>query len=292
MPLLPTGYLLILFLAHGDLRAEHVGLALYGIVFGLWGRRTVALYRDILPFMLVGLGYDVVRYARALWVGPERVLGCEMLHAETALFSVGGTTLPAWFGRHHFAAADLVASVPYAAFIYIALGYSVWLWFKDKPRMRRFLWAFAIANVISFTTWIALPAAPPWYVASHGCTIDMSAAPSAAGLVRVDQLLGIDYFGRFYSRAASVYGALPSMHCAYPVLGLLTAWPGARLRTRAIHGLYAVWMASAAVYLQHHWVIDVLAGWATAAAGVYLARRIVSDAPTVARAELATGAQA
>jgi len=291
LPFLPTGYLALLFFAHGDLRPEHVGLAVTGLVFGLWGRRTAAFYRDILPFMLVGLGYDSVRYARALWVGPERVLGCQMQRADAALFSIGGVTLPDWFGSHHLPALDLLASVPYACFIYIALAYAVWLWLSDRARMRRFLWAFAIANAISFTTWIVLPAAPPWYIAAHGCNIDMSVVPSAAGLVRVDQLLGIDYFSRFYTRAASVYGALPSMHCAYPVLGMLTAWPGARRAARAPHVVYTLWMASAAVYLQHHWVIDVLAGWATAAAGVLLASRIAGQTPQPA-GEVATGAGA
>jgi len=177
------------------------------------------------------------------------------------------------------ALADLLAAVPYAAFIYVALGYAIRLWFRDRAKMRRFLWAFALANGISFVTWLVLPAAPPWYIQAHGCAIDLAALPSPAGLGRVDELLGFAYFGHFYSRAASVFGALPSMHCAYPVLGLLTAWRGARLWTRVLHVGYALWMATAAMYLEHHWLIDVVAGWATAAAGVYLAGRLLGRAP-------------
>ena len=37
-------------------------------------------------------------------------------------------------------------------------------------------------------------------------------------------------------------------------------------------------MSIAAVYLDHHWVIDVLAGWATAVIAVFLARRWVAMA--------------
>jgi membrane-associated phospholipid phosphatase len=91
----------------------------------------------------------------------------------------------------------------------------------------------------------------------------------------VDALLGMSYFAHFYARAASVFGALPSMHCAYPLLGLLTAWRGAGRKERALHVAYAVWMACSAVYLAHHWVIDVVAGWTTAVLGVLLARFVL-----------------
>jgi hypothetical protein len=275
LPLLPALYALALVVFHGELRSEHVGFALVALALGLLGRATANIYRALLPFVATSFGYDLVRYARALWVRPERVLGCELRRADLGLVSLGGTSVPEWLGAHHVPIADLAAAVPYAAFIYVALGYAVYLWFRDRPRMRVFLWAFAIANGISFTTWILLPAAPPWYVHAHGCTIDLAAAPSPAGLARVDELLGIHYFSGFYSRAASVFGALPSMHCAYPVLGLLTGWRGARPRTKVAHVVYALWMASAAMYLQHHWAIDVLAGWATAAVGVAAARWLV-----------------
>jgi membrane-associated phospholipid phosphatase len=65
------------------------------------------------------------------------------------------------------------------------------------------------------------------------------------------------------------------MHCAYPLIGLLTAWRSASWRTRPIHIAYTLVMAGAAVYLDHHWLIDVLAGWATALVAVVLADRLV-----------------
>ena len=108
-----------------------------------------------------------------------------------------------------------------------------------------------------------------------GCSIDLNAQPSAAALLRVDALFGMDYFQRFYSRAASVYGAMPSMHCAYPLLGLLTAWKATSWRTRPIHIVYTLVMFVAAVYLDHHWIVDALAGWLVAIVAVLLARRLL-----------------
>jgi hypothetical protein len=279
----PGLYLVALVVCHGQVRAEHLAMTVAALALGSISRRTASLYRELLPMVSVAIGYDFVRYPRALWVTPDRVLSCSFRAAERALTpSLGGTTLPEWFMDHHVAAADLAAAVPYFAFIYFAVGYAVWLRFRDARKMSLFAWAFAFANWISFVVWIAVPVAPPWYVHAHGCAVSLAAVPSPAGLARVDALLGVSYFGGFYSRAASVFGALPSMHCAYPVLGLLTAWREAGAKERALHVFYAIWMASSAVYLGHHWVIDVVAGWATATAGVFLARLVLDPRPTLA----------
>lgn len=269
-PLLPLAYLLLLVALHGEVHAEHVGLALVALTLGLAGRRLAALYRELVPFVLMALAYDCVRYARTVFIVPGRVLGCELRGFDRRLISIGGVTLPEWCARHHAVWADLLAAVPYAAFLYVALGFALVLWFRDRPRMRHFLWAFALANGLAFATWLFIPAAPPWYVAAHGCAVDVMAAPSAAGLTRVDALLGTRYFSAFYAQSANVFGAMPSMHSAYPMLGLLTSWRASKAGARTLHVLYTAWMAAAAVYLGHHWVIDVLAGWATAAAGVGL----------------------
>jgi hypothetical protein len=272
----PGLYALALLVLHGDLRVEHVVIALLALALGSIGRRTASLYRELLPFVVTGIGYDCVRYARALWVTPERVLSCSFRAAERTILPLrGDNTLPEWFMSHHVAAADLAAAVPYFAFVYVAVGYAIWLRVRDPRKMAQFAWAFAFANWISFVVWILVPVAPPWYVHAHGCSVSLAALPSPAGLARVDALLGIPYFSHFYARAASVFGALPSMHCAYPMLGLFTAWRSAGKKERALHVAYAAWMASSAVYLGHHWVIDVLAGWATAFAGVLLARLVL-----------------
>ena len=180
-------------------------------------------------------------------------------------------TFQDWFAVHHNGFFDLLFALPYLVFAYVVLIYASYLYFVDRPRMGYFLWAYAIGNFISFAMWLLVPAAPPWYLREHGCAIDLAAAPSPAALARVDELLHITYFERFYSRASSVFGALPSMHCAFPLIGLLTAWRAASWRTRPIHLAYTLIMAVAAVYLDHHWVIDVIAGWVVATVAVLAA---------------------
>jgi len=271
--LLPAYSLLMLLL--GDLRGEHLGITLTVFILAVVGPRTKRFLVDASPYFAVALGYDLVRYARPVFVSADRVLACGLRDAELALFGVGNGHTPGdWLQGHHLPGLDLFFAVPYTVFIYVAFSYAAYLYVVDRRRMRRFLWSFAIANYISFAVWMILPAAPPWYIRSAGCVVDMSAAPSAAGLLRVDHMLGISYFQTFYGRSASVYGAMPSMHCAYPVLGLLTAWKAAGWKTRPLHLFYSVWMFGAALYLDHHWILDAMGGWLVAVVAVYLSGKL------------------
>jgi membrane-associated phospholipid phosphatase len=273
---LPALYVLAVAMV-GDLRPEHLVVVGVACILAYGSVKTKQFFVDVSPYLAVAIGYDAVRYAREAVVTSDRVMGCGLRDAEVALFHVGkGVTVQDYLQQHTLPALDLIFAVPYAVFAYLALAYAAYLYFVDRPRMRHYLWAFAIANYISFAMWLILPAAPPWYIRAHGCVIDIAAQPSPAGLARVDALLGTRYFATFYSRASSVYGAMPSMHCAYPVLGLLTAWKAATWKTRPLHILYTVLMFSAAVYLDHHWILDGLAGWVVALIAVVAAKALVA----------------
>lgn len=275
-PIVPVSYVLVMA-GIGDLRVEHIALLLVVLGLSAFGARTRAFLGDITPYILVLLGYDSVRYARRVLVTSDRVVACGLRELELSTFSVApGTTLQDWFQLHHAPFWDVVFAVPYTVFAYLALLYSAYLYFTDRPRMRHYLWSFAIANFISFVVWMALPAAPPWYVRAHGCDVSMSALPSAAGLLRVDQLFGMHYYEQLYSRAASVFGAMPSMHCAYPMLGLLSAWRSTTWKTRWIHVVYAITMFVGSNYLDHHWLWDGIAGVALACFAVWLAGKLLA----------------
>lgn len=273
---IPLAYLAFV-VAKGDTRVEHVVMAGIACGFAYASPRSKRFFADVWPYLAVGIGDDAVRYPRKLLVGADRVMGCGLRNAELALFPAGpGQTWQDFAQAHAHPVLDLIFAVPYAIFAYLALIYAAYLYFVDRPRMRHYLWAFAIGNYISFAMWLVVPTAPPWYLRAHGCTIDMASLPSPAGLARVDALFGISYFHDFYSRASSVFGAMPSMHCAYPVLGLLTAWKAATWKTRPIHLLYTAVMFMAAVYLDHHWILDAIAGWLVALVSVVLAKRLLA----------------
>lgn len=270
----PAVYAAIMY-AIGDLRPEHLAIAILALILGYASSWTKSLLKDISPGILVLLGYDLMRYVRPFFVTPDRVTSCALRRIDLTLFGAGGdTTLSDYFATHHWIALDLFFAIPYSAFLPITLVYCCYLYLKDRPRLGYYLWSLALVHGIGFIFWVALPAAPPWYVRLHHCAILAHPVPSAAGLSRVDGFLGIHYFQDFYARAPDVFGALPSLHCAFPMVGLLTAWRVVGWRTLPLHVIYTVSMLGASVYLGHHWLIDGLCAWLISLVATAIVKRV------------------
>jgi inositol phosphorylceramide synthase catalytic subunit len=206
---------------------------------------------------------------RAFHIAPAAVHLCDLHDRELRWFSVpletARVTLPDWFQAHAAPWLDVLCAVPYALFIYAVLGFGAHLYFRSYGALRRLGWAFLLTNVAGFITYQLYPAAPPWYFHAHGCTVDLSVSPSEGpALGRVDVMLGVRYFGSMYGRAATVFGAVPSLHVAYPLLMVASGWRAHGALGRGLLVGWYAWMCLAAAYLDHHWVFDMVVGSAYA----------------------------
>jgi membrane-associated phospholipid phosphatase len=182
---------------------------------------------------------------------------------DRTLFGVGGSTLNEVFARHHWSVADVVAGLTYLAYVIEYLGLAMLLFFRGETRRAHtFARGFCVVSALGFITYVVYPAAPPWYVAAHGLgPAQLAAVPSAAAATRFDALLGTHVFANAYGHSVEVFGALPSLHVAYPALAMLTVRRTPSLRwARVPTTIYALLMCFSAIYLQHHYVIDVLLG--------------------------------
>src|SRR5262249_31610947 len=156
---------------------------------------------------------------------------------------------------------DILCAIPYGAFIFVVLAYAVYLYVRDFSAQQRFTWGFFLLNIAGFLTYHLYPAAPPWYFHAHGCVVDLSAhASEGSHLARVDAMMKLSYFAGMYGRSSDVFGAMPSLHVAYPFLMAIEGWKFHRLLGRGLLVLFYCAMCFSAVYLDHHWVIDVIAG--------------------------------
>lgn len=259
----------------GEGRWEHVGLIVVAPLLAYASAPSKRLFVGILPMGLLGLVYDAMRWVKDLGVTPERVHLCDLRAIDMRIASVmvGGErgSVHDWLQQHPSTTLDLLGAVPYGTFLYVAIGFAIYLYVKDYERMRLFGWAFFVVNLAGFVTYHLYPAAPPWYFHQYGCHVDLAAhASEGPNLARVDALLGIHYFRDFYGRAADVYGAVPSLHASYPLLIALFGWPILKWPGRLFAITFLVSMCTAAVYLDHHWIIDVLLGLAYALAGYVL----------------------
>jgi hypothetical protein len=265
LPALPWVAYAALVGALDQVRWEHMVVAAVVAALAYGGERCRKFYFEALPFFVLFIAYDALRYVMPISVTPSRVLGCSLDSTERALFGVrmGGAVLTPneLLGRLATPALDLICAVPYGAYLFVMLGHFAYLTRKCSEEARRFAWLALGTHTLGFITYQLLPAAPPWYVREHGCVIDFAIGNSPAALARVDALLGIDYFHGLYSHGSVAFGAMPSLHVTYPLYGLLVTYRSASLPSRVLQIAYAVTMPFAAVYLNHHYVLDVLLGF-------------------------------
>jgi inositol phosphorylceramide synthase catalytic subunit len=259
---------LVLFPAHAlvaaatiGLRWEHVVIDVSFLLLALVGPRSRRFSLAALPMVIAAFQYDFLVYLWA-WAGPVHV--GDMFDAELRLFGLrdaSGVVIPsAWFATRTNGVLDFVCGLAYLLYIPASIVTCVVLWWLDRSLLPRFALAYWLLNTMAVTTWFLFPVAPPWYVALYGFgPAVLDAAPYGAGALRFDALLGIHFFERFYSRCAWIFGAFPSLHVGDPTVVLL-AVRALGWRWTAVVGAYVLLVGFSAIYLGHHYVIDLVAG--------------------------------
>lgn len=251
------------FLAgHRDLRVDHV-LALTAMMVLIYGGpRFDSLKGFVMPFGFSAVCFDAVKYLHRL--GHAQVRVAEPYFFDKSLFGIstaaGAVLTPnEWWQLHTHPFLDLYSGIFYFAFIpffVMTAGYFRVFYGTEGNRLP---WAFFTMNLVGYSTYFWYPAAPPWYVAQYGFGPAVSGlSPNAAGALRVDQLLGVSWFADMYAKGSVVYGAVPSLHIAYPLICLYYAFRFGALRTWTFF-FYAS-MCFAAVYLNHHYILDLIWG--------------------------------
>jgi len=273
-PAVGLGYIALIALL-GGLRSDHVFVGLLGLL-DLYNEKTRLFLREFLPFIATGAIYDSMRYF--YWPAiAGRVHVAEPYLLERSWFGIGGRTPNEWFLEHHWPALDLACGFAYLVYVgeYLTVAVLFFLLRRFEP-VRTLAWGFLVVNLLGFATYFIYPAAPPWYVAEYGfgpARLDVHSAPAAAS--RFDELLGTHFFDQIYGRGIDVYGAIPSLHVAYPLMAAWVLFRHRELRWARIPAvLFFLLMCLSAVYLQHHYVIDVQLGIAYAIVALVLVARV------------------
>ncbi|TNF23157.1 MAG: inositol phosphorylceramide synthase [Deltaproteobacteria bacterium] len=258
------------------LRVEHVLIDVVVLVLAFASARSRRILMYLLPFWWTGFLYESVHLLLPLR-GPIHI--ADFYGVELALFGVGdpAITLAEWFIGHTSVVVDVVSGLAYMLYLLEPplLVLLLLLARRDEARATQIAWTFLAVNVLGLLTQLAFPVAPPWYILEHGLgPAVLDAAPSPAGAARFDAATGIAYFASFYSRNANVFGAFPSLHSAYPFLCALVVAPlGKRWWIPTV--AFAALIGFSAVYLQHHYLLDVLGGWLFATLAFLLVRQVL-----------------
>lgn len=260
----------------GELKPDHWAPTLLMLALFYLGPRTREVCRFLFPLFLTGIIYDTQRYWGDLVRAEVRVK--EPYLFDLTFFGIetgaGRLTPNEWWQLHTHPVLDVITGFFYIAFVPMFIGFAAFFrfalpWRRNDPALASYaksvMWAFFWVNMIGYSTYYWYPAAPPWYVAEHGlgpAKLDVMA--SAAGCVRFDQALGTHIFDEWYGRSADVFGAVPSLHVAYPLQAVYFAFRLGAARLAAV--VFFLAMCFSAVYLNHHYLLDILWGSAYAVA--------------------------
>jgi hypothetical protein len=274
MPFLGYVIYLTVYAVGGFLRIDHFFVLGFAITLWYLGPRLREIFHFLLPLLLVAVIYDSMRFYSDYIRGPIHVR--EPYDFDKYFFGIntpaGRLTPNEWWQKHTYWLLDLICGFFYLCFIsiYVLTCAYFCFWLPRKGTQKRTaawitaqkyrpMWAFFWVNMIGYSTYYWFAAAPPWYVAEHGLgPADLSVAASAAGALRFDQLLGTHFFTGMYGRAADVFGAVPSLHVAYPLQAFYYANRYGALRVFTF--CFYLTMCFSAVYLNHHYLLDILWG--------------------------------
>ncbi|MFO1520324.1 MAG: phosphatase PAP2 family protein [bacterium] len=234
-----------------------------------------------IPIILQNLFFDSFRYVPFHWFQPVHV--SEPYHLDRLLFGIRHQGEVLLLNQYllHFAGAslDFVCGVLYNLLDPMVAVILLLLWKLRSPELaERYGSAFLLMNFFAFATYLLYPAAAPWYVAKYGLVQPLGPVPGdAAGLANFDKIVGATVSAEMYQSSPVVFGAIPSMHAGFTMLGWMYSF---HLNKRWAFGIgvYTVAMWFSAVYLQHHYVIDVILGIAYAVVAYVLIEKVFRQA--------------
>lgn len=244
-------------------RSSHFFIGILLSLLSIYNKHSKTLFYLLLPFALTGIVYDNMRFFISEYRSPNIHIK-DLYLLEKSLFGInyqGELLTPnEYLSKKTNLFLDIVTGFTYICFTleYILISLLI---LKNKMNKVAILmaWGFFVVNILGFITYFIYPAAPPWYILEYGInSVDLTVPGSPAGTIRFDNFFNIDVFKVMYSNSSNVFGAVPSLHVAYPFLAFLFTMKIKKWRILALSFSSVMFFSS--IYLYHHYIIDALLG--------------------------------
>lgn len=202
--------------------------------------------------------YDAINNLAHLRYGLAIAHATDVLHFEQTLGIDPEHTLNLWMAHHR--TLGVVSSYYYDnAHFVVTFGLLAWLWWRRTDIYRPMRTALVLMNVIGLAVFWLYPVAPPRMLAGF---TDVVANTGAVGSWHTGAL----------AHDANQLAAMPSLHMAWAGWCALVIWQlSPRVWVRVLAVLYPCVTCLAVLGTGNHFVLDILAGLATAALAVALA---------------------
>lgn len=187
------------------------------------------------------------------WIGRGE-LPTQRLQDALCADPCSAASPPRWY--------DVVLSTVYYTHFVAGLTIAVVLWLRDRALWVPWMTRYVAMNFAALVIYLLYPMAPPWLAAKEGY-ID---APLHRLTGRGWSDLGLGSFQFVLAKVGNPVAAMPSLHAGLAMLIALYAVTRLRSAWRWLLLIYPLLMGLALVYYAEHYVIDILAGWALAAA--------------------------
>lgn len=161
---------------------------------------------------------------------------------------------------HPLLLLDFLAAIPYLVHFPLPFlfGYYLYATPRRRKQLPAFVWFAGWVNLLAVLVQLFYPTAPPWFRDSMYVRNGevLARVENEAGFARIDAFLNIKLFHSIYGASPVKFGAMPSLHIAWPAC-ILMAKPWGSTRIGIIHLIWIFW---AALYSNHHYAIDGIAG--------------------------------
>jgi len=196
-------------------------------------------------------------------------------NAEKNIFGIrtaGGNTITPneYWQLHQHTVLDFLSGVFYLCWIPVPLMFAIYLYFKKRRQFFYFAFTFLLVNLLGFVVYYSYPAAAPWYVTKYGFVFNANTPGNTAGLARFDAMVHANIFQSLYTKGSNVFAAMPSLHSAYPVIVFYYALKNKVGYMSIVFATVMCGIWFSAVYTNHHYVLDVVAGIICAVLGISL----------------------
>lgn len=231
--------------------------------------------RDWAPALMIMVGYGMAVKAAAAVQLPVHYHPQILLDRE-----IGGGTVPTvWLQQHlwngHVGPLELLSLFMYATHFFWPLAFAFYLWWWRRGEgFYDHIYGHIVVAVLAEITYVVAPSAPPWLAARHHLI-----APVHDVLKTTLNHVGLTTLAAAKGNAAAydIVAAFPSMHAAFPLIGLfvifkyrLPLW----LLVLQLGRTIGVWFSI--VYTGEHFVTDILGSILYAAIAWWIVQRALT----------------